>query len=262
MEIAPPPSSYHLPPSVQTPKDVPPSPPPPHLSHQASTTTKATGTMTPVSPDDIQVQRMIFIKQFQETIQRSKHIPFDATHQEAINKYLCDSQPSAKLLNDQQSDSASTVSNLHQQQPYQQIYHQQATPIALRKPPNPDLNSPKKRQSKKLSRKKSNPHSLLKESFKNKRSHEGPLTPPANSNCKDYGYSYNRKELRDETSSQSDLSSIALEDCDSDYWEEDRLLLKWEAKRLGLSYLGMEELAKHTESLKLTEEQRFHLLMK
>jgi len=253
MEVAHP-ASHHLPASIQSPKDVPPQSATAYLSHRASITTKATGTLTPVSPDDIQMQRMIFIKQFQETIQKSKHIPFDASHQEAINKYLCDNRPSQHHHNrDQHSDSASTISN---QQP-----QQLTSPMVLRKPPIATPNSPKKRQSKKLSRKKSDPHSLLKESFKNKRSHEGPLTPPANS-CKDYGYSYNRKEIRDETASQSELSSIGPEDYDSDYWEEDRLLLKWEAKRLGLSYLGIEELAKHTEEMKLSEEQRLHLLMK
>jgi hypothetical protein len=52
------------------------------------------------------------------------------------------------------------------------------------------------------------------------------------------------------------------EDYDSDYWEDERQLLKWEARRLGVLYLGIEEVAKHCDSMRLTEEERMALLMR
>ena len=52
------------------------------------------------------------------------------------------------------------------------------------------------------------------------------------------------------------------EEYDSDYWEDERLMLKWEARRMGLIYFGMEELQKHTQQMKLSEEERMKLLMK
>ena len=54
----------------------------------------------------------------------------------------------------------------------------------------------------------------------------------------------------------------AYYDYDSDYWEDERQLLRWQARRAGLLYFGMEELQKHTEQLRLSEEDRFRYLMR
>lgn len=54
----------------------------------------------------------------------------------------------------------------------------------------------------------------------------------------------------------------AYYDYDSDYWEDERELLRWQARRAGLLYFGMEELQKHTEQLRLSDEERFRYLMR
>jgi hypothetical protein len=51
-------------------------------------------------------------------------------------------------------------------------------------------------------------------------------------------------------------------DYDSDYWEDERVLLRWQARRCGLTYLGMEELEKHTQSFCLNEEEKLRYLMR
>lgn len=51
-------------------------------------------------------------------------------------------------------------------------------------------------------------------------------------------------------------------DYDSDYWEDERNMLKWEARRLGLTYLGEEELQRHSQQMKLSGEEKMQYLMK
>jgi hypothetical protein len=62
--------------------------------------------------------------------------------------------------------------------------------------------------------------------------------------------------------STSDCAEPTYYDYDSDYWEDERKMLRWQARRSGLTYFGLEELEKHTESLRLSEEERFEYLMR
>jgi hypothetical protein len=61
-----------------------------------------------------------------------------------------------------------------------------------------------------------------------------------------------------------DIPSIPPDyyDYDSDYWEDERQLLRWQARRCGLPYFGMEELEKHTQSFCLNDEEKLRYLMR
>eukprot|EP01040_Poterioochromonas_malhamensis_P014164 gene14163-15660_t len=56
-------------------------------------------------------------------------------------------------------------------------------------------------------------------------------------------------------------TQIQLYDYDSDYAEDERMMQKWQARRLGLVYLGKEELEKHAQNCQLSEEDKIHYLL-
>lgn len=103
---------------------------------------------------------------------------------------------------------------------------------------------------------------LLKESFKNQfqRQHQQQLQQyrePSPQIEETKNVSENR--FGEVTASESDAVN---DDYDSDYWEDDRWMLIWEARRLGLIYFGMEELEKHRKATALSQEERMQFLMK
>lgn len=50
-------------------------------------------------------------------------------------------------------------------------------------------------------------------------------------------------------------------DYDSDYWEDERMMMKWQARRSGLLYLGVEELEKHAEKMRLSDDEKIRYLL-
>lgn len=93
--------------------------------------------------------------------------------------------------------------------------------------------------------------------------HECYSSSESNNNYNQYAHRYRMKPGKESLNlSELNGGEEIFEEYDSDYFEDERMILKWEARRAGLTYLGIEELAKHRESMKLSDEERMALLMR
>jgi hypothetical protein len=59
----------------------------------------------------------------------------------------------------------------------------------------------------------------------------------------------------------AEAEAVSSELYDETFYQDEQTMKRWEMRRLGLAYLGKEELFSHSEKMKMTERERMSLLM-
>ncbi len=261
---------------TSTSKQCPPSIISPQLleSFQGAVYTAEVSGTTPLTPEELKQQRLLFIQQFRERITKTTqqcnstnlHHPHGT---EFMSKLLAETEIEVTMntahgnkpnglpvasstlnrLSIRSSDRRSPRTDVRVRS-LERMSETTSTSNNYLKPPRSNNSNSRRFSGTPYPARRSG--NLLKDSFLHvseaKQSHND--------------YPNNSYAIADSYTVSEVTADMMNEDYDSDYWEDERLILKWQARRSGLIYFGIEELEKHKQQTVLTTEEKMKLLMR